>query len=229
MPKISIIIPCFEYNGKGVEVLEYSFKKLESQTFRDYNVIISDHSMNNKICLLCENWKYKLPIKYYLNENNRGSGSANFNFAIEHADGEYLKLLCADDYLLMDDSLKIINENLTDGVNFLATGYVLTKNRLEYYNAHFPQMNSRIYAINTVGTPSCVTIKNYQDLPKFDINSNYSYDCIFYHDYINKYGGIKLINSITMANFIWGESVTSSMTNENIEKEIRYAIEKYEN
>ena len=46
---ISICIPTYEMNGMGVEYLEYSFNILYSQTFKDFEIIISDHSESNLI------------------------------------------------------------------------------------------------------------------------------------------------------------------------------------
>ena len=53
MPKISIAVPTYEYRGKGVEVLEYAFNTMVKQTFKDFDVVISDHSVDDKIEVLC--------------------------------------------------------------------------------------------------------------------------------------------------------------------------------
>ena len=43
-PYISIAIPCYDINGKGGEVLDYSMNIINNQTFKDIEVVISDHS-----------------------------------------------------------------------------------------------------------------------------------------------------------------------------------------
>ena len=60
---ISICIPTYEMKGKGVEYLEYSFNILYSQTYTDFEIIISDHSLSNEIKDLCEQWSQILNIK----------------------------------------------------------------------------------------------------------------------------------------------------------------------
>ena len=53
----SIAIPTYEMKGKGVEYLEHSFQILNNQTFKDFEIIISDHSKSDDIKLLCDKWK----------------------------------------------------------------------------------------------------------------------------------------------------------------------------
>ena len=62
-PFFSIAIPCWDIEGKGVEYLEYSFNILAQQTFTDFNVIISDHSLDDNIKNLCQDWSTLLNIK----------------------------------------------------------------------------------------------------------------------------------------------------------------------
>jgi glycosyltransferase involved in cell wall biosynthesis len=93
MSFMSIAIPTYEYHGFGTEVLEFSFDKMLSQTFSDFDVIISDHSKDDEIKNLCEKWKNDLDIKYYRCEEGRGIVAYNLNNAIKHCDGKWIKLL----------------------------------------------------------------------------------------------------------------------------------------
>ena len=49
MTKVSIAIPTWENNGRGVEFLDDLIRTIEIQTLTDYEVIVSDHSENNDI------------------------------------------------------------------------------------------------------------------------------------------------------------------------------------
>jgi GT2 family glycosyltransferase len=80
--KMSIAIPCYEMNGRGVEMLSHSLSVLKQQTFTDFEVVVSDHSVDNDIYNICQNQKL-LNIKYIRNEQKRGSSSANINNAIK--------------------------------------------------------------------------------------------------------------------------------------------------
>lgn len=226
--KISICVPIHEYNGFGSEVLEFSFKKIESQIFKNFDVVISDNSDNNIIENLCKQWKNRLDIRYFRNNGNKNSGASNTNNAIRNATGEIVKILCGDDFLLGNNSLDIVANNFDNDTNFLATGYIHTIDRINYFNYHFPQINPNIDIVNTIGTPSCVTIRRFDNMPEFDENLYYCYDCCFYYEYIKKYGGEKFITNSTIGNYLWNNSITSKLvTQELIDKENEYILRKH--
>lgn len=227
MKNISIAIPTYEAGGRGREVLEYSFERMKEQTYKDFDVVIADHSVNDEIKNLCSEWEDKLDIKYFRNEKNRGSASANTNFSIEKATGKWIKLLCMDDYLFGKYALEIIAENLDNKYIWMATAYWHTYDKKEFVRKHYPSLNDQIYIVNTIGTPSCVIVKNLKDLPKIDKNLTYAYDCEFYYQLIKKYGNPKLIDEPTMVNYLWNNSVSSKVTQELINKENMYILEKH--
>ena len=47
--RVSIAVPTFEYYGRGVEVLDDMFRTISSQTLKDVEVVISDHSITDDI------------------------------------------------------------------------------------------------------------------------------------------------------------------------------------
>ena len=224
---MSIAIPVYEYSGKGVEVLNFSLNQILQQTFQNFELVVSDHSIDDEIENVCKRWSNYFDLKYYRNENDRGSGAANFNNCIKNCNGKIIKLLCADDWLFSKDSLQIIYENFTDDVDFMAVGYYHSRDRRNHYNPHFPQMNDNLKIVNTIGTPSCVAIRKYDDMPEFDKNLKYAFDCEFYHQYLSKYNRVKFINSILIANYIWDSSITANIDNELIQKESQYILDKY--
>jgi len=227
MPRISIAVPTYEYRGKGSEVLEYAFNTMVKQTFKDFDVVISDHSVDDKIEVLCSNWSDRLDIKYFRNTLERGSASANTLNSMIKSSGEIIKLLCADDYFLDDRALELIYE-ASDKVDFIATGYFHTRDRVNYFNYHEPSLNPMLHIINTIGTPSCVAIRNHTDMPLPDTNLNYAYDCEFYRSYLDRYPTWRLISEATIANFLWDESISSRISNNVIEKENLYILRKHE-
>lgn len=79
---ISICIPTYEMHGKASELLSRSFDILKKQTFKDFDVIVSDNSEDDVVNNLCENPTYKsLNIKYA--KNSRKGISKNTNEAIK--------------------------------------------------------------------------------------------------------------------------------------------------
>ena len=46
---ISICIPCYEMSGKGHKYLEHNLNHIVSQNYKNFEVIISDQSQDDKI------------------------------------------------------------------------------------------------------------------------------------------------------------------------------------
>lgn len=225
--KISIAIPTYEYNGKGEELLEFSFRQMEIQTFKDFDVVISDHSEDSTLETLCNKWKDKLDIKYFKNPEKRGNPASNLNSAIRNSTGEWIKILCQDDYLMYEDSLEKTYSGFIDSVNWMATSYIHTKDKLNYFGYHCPVINPNLLVVNTIGTPSCVAIRNLPNIPEVDENLKYAYDCEFYFRFWKQYGVPKFLVDVTIANYIWENSMTSKISEETIEKENSYILKKH--
>ena len=51
---LSIATPTYESFGRGIEFLKTQFDKYLEQTFKDFEVVISDHSKNNEIEKFCD-------------------------------------------------------------------------------------------------------------------------------------------------------------------------------
>jgi len=226
MAKISVAIPCYEMGGRGVEILEVSFNKLVQQTFRDFETVITDHSVDNNIENLCNSWKNIINIKYIRNTEKRGSPTQNTNLSIKESSGEIIKLLCQDDYLYDAQSLKIIADNFTNDVNWLATSYVHTNDRQNFFNKHVPSVTEDVISNNKLGTPSAFTIRKGIDV-WFDENLVFFYDGDFYNRMIKKFGNPKIIDNITMINFLWEGQVTNTIATQELrQKELIYIKEK---
>ena len=96
--KVSIAVPVFEYYGMGISVLDDMFRTISQQTFKDVQVVISDHSVNDDIEEYCKFNEYDLNIKYIRNEDDRGNPCSNTNNAIDACEGEIIKLFQQDDF-----------------------------------------------------------------------------------------------------------------------------------
>ena len=226
--KISVAIATYEYHGKGVEVLEHSFYQMKLQIFTDFEVVISDHSVDREIEYLCDRWNDKLDIRYFRNEIGRGLPAQNKNNSLYKCKGEIIKLLDQDDFLYDSNSLQTIEANFYQNIDWLATSYVHTYDRINYERQHFPSWNDHIYVRNTIGTPSCVAVRN-KDLPLFDESLIIAYDCDWYKRMFDRFGLPKMISDITMANYLWPNQISSRPNaQEIIDKEFAYLTQKYE-
>jgi glycosyltransferase involved in cell wall biosynthesis len=92
-PKISIGIPV--YNGDNY--LEEAIQSLLAQTYRDFEVIITDNASTDRTQEICRKYeKTDQRIRYYRSETNVGC-TANFNLVFKYAQGKYFKWAPHDD------------------------------------------------------------------------------------------------------------------------------------
>lgn len=128
--RFSICIPTYEMRGKGVPFLNELFESIAGQTLRDFEVIVSDHSMDGRIRELCEKWQKKnvFPLRYISYDEHRGNPVANRDNAVRAARGDIIKPMDQDDFFYDKDSLKKIGETLKrhPGVSQGIAGYVHT-------------------------------------------------------------------------------------------------------
>lgn len=229
MKTLSICIPTYEMGEKGHIFLERSFEILINQTFKDFDVVISDHSRNNIIENLCIKYKDRLNIKYYKNIEKFGSSSANINNAIKNADGKLIKILFQDDFLYHEKSLEDIIQNFEiEKDKWLVTACVSSKDGVNFFKPFYPKYNNLIYlGRNTISSPSVLTIKNENPL-LFDEKLLWLMDVDYYKRCYNKYGNPKILNDINVVNGIGLYQVSSSMVNILIKiKELIYVFNKF--
>lgn len=224
--RFSIAIPCWEYNGNGGIVLDFSLDKMSKQTFSNFNIVISDHSKDDAVKKVCEKWQDKLDIKYLTNVVGRGRVSPNLNNAIRNSDGELIKLMDQDDFFYDQFALEFISDNFSAECNWMATAYAHTRDRISLFNPHYPEINSNLSRVNTIGTCSCVTVRNNDDLPLLDENLKYHHDCEWYSRLYKKYGNPEFLNIFTIINFLWNNNFTSTVTEDLINEEILYILKK---
>ena len=93
MSEISICIPTYEFKGDGVKYLSELFDTLQLQTFQDFNIVVSDHSVDDKIHDFCKEKSELFEIIYIRNQYGRGNLGPNTNVALEHGTGRILKVV----------------------------------------------------------------------------------------------------------------------------------------
>lgn len=227
MPKVSIAIPVYEMSGRGDECLNYNFKKIHKQTFRDFEIVVSDHSKDNKIFLLCELWGKILNVKYIKNELNRGSLASNLNNCINHCEGEIIKFIMQDDFFYCKSSLQKIVNNFDKNKQWLVGSYFHTNDRIKLFRLHIPEISKDMLFVNRIGTPTCLTIRNNVDI-KFDKNLNWFVDSDFYAQLHIKHGKPIILHEPTAVQLLWEGQTTNTLINENIVKnETVYLMKKY--
>jgi hypothetical protein len=216
-PFLSIAIPAYGYNGKGVEFLNHSLNIIHSQTFKDFEVVISDHSTDDTIENLCYKWSSKLNIKYFKNEKGRGIISPNLNNALINCKGKWIKILFQDDYLYDDLSLIKIKNYIDSNpdTNWLVTEFWHTNDGIQLYRKLTPSWPTMpIWAgNNSLGCPSVLTIKN-DNLILFNEDLNWLMDCEYYQRMYNLYGQPNILTESTMVNREVSDRLSNTISNE---------------
>src|SRR5678815_6041530 len=117
-PFVSICIPTY----KRVAYLERLLESIALQTFKDFEVIITDDSDDDSVKDLLKKYEGQLPIKYFQNGKALGT-PANWNRAISKAKGQWIKLMHDDDWFSLSDSLASFVKFTHDDHPFIFSAY----------------------------------------------------------------------------------------------------------
>ncbi|MFC4721532.1 glycosyltransferase family 2 protein [Geojedonia litorea] len=135
-PFFSIITPL--YNKE--DYIENTLKSVLNQSFKDFEIIIIDDGSTDKSLKIVSQFKDQRIIK--IKQDNKGISTAR-NIGINHAKGDYIAFLDADD-LWKTDFLDSIYELITiykDSL-FFATGYA------SFYDGQKLNLNSNVIQPN---------------------------------------------------------------------------------
>lgn len=229
--KLSIAIPCYESRGMGIQLLMHQFKIFKNQTFKDFEVVLSDHSINSDIEKLCLKNPFSLNLVYNRNPNNRGNSSANTNNAIRKCSGDIIKILFQDDFLYSNEALDQTIKAFDDNTEWLVSACEHTNDGGKTFNRPFyPKYNDNIHlGDNTISSPSVLSIKNTTQKLYFDESLIWLMDVEYYKRCHKIFGEPTILNSITVVNRIWGSQLTNSITEEVKNKEVAYTRKLYNN
>ena len=164
-PFFSICIPAF----KNRDYLQILLESIASQTFKDFEVIITDDSPTNELEALCHTFSNKFTVQYIRNSPALGSPK-NWNKAIAEARGQWIKIMHDDDWFADKNALAIFAEtaSLNEQADFIFSGY----NQYEEGKLTRVQINSKriirvmsknpyvLFLKNYIGHPSTTLIKN---------------------------------------------------------------------
>jgi glycosyltransferase involved in cell wall biosynthesis len=104
-PRVSIGMPVFN----GEKYLRETLDSLLAQTYRDFELIISDNASTDYTQQICREYATKdSRIHYYRNEENLGA-PRNFNKVFELSSDEYFKWAAYDDVLAPEYLQKCVN------------------------------------------------------------------------------------------------------------------------
>lgn len=223
--KFSIVIPTWEQYGFGLIFLEQLLQSIKTQTLKDFEIIISDHSVSNEIENLVFKFSY-LNIVYVKNKNLRGNSPANLNNGLSLAKGEIIKIMFQDDFFVNNNSLEMIKNHFdNNSCHWVVNGCCHTTDGVNLDRYMIPSWNDKILeGVNTISSPSVLSIKN-SEISFFDENLTMLMDCDYYYTLFKKYGLPSVLPEHLIANRIHNYQI-SSMYTKNINEEINLVKNK---
>ena len=228
--KISIAIPTWEFNGRGSEYLNDLLRTIQIQSYKDFEVCISDHSVDNEVLKELKQFEGKFKIVYDRNENDRGNGPANTNRAIEMCSGDIIKVMFQDDFFYDTESLeKIHNEFDKSDIMWLVNGCNHTKDDgYNFYWEMFPKWNDKmIEGVNSISSPSVLSMrKECFDKIRFDEKLVMMMDCDYYYNLKLNFGEPIYLEEVLISNRMHENQISSTYV-KNIQDEIDYCLDKY--
>ncbi len=117
LPKVSIIIPCY-----NVEMfIDETLRSCVEQTYPNIEVIIVDDGSTDKSISKIREWKSKYPFIHVYEQENGGACKAR-NLAFEKSTGDYIMYLDADDIIAPDKIEKQVYVLLNKPFDTISTG-----------------------------------------------------------------------------------------------------------
>ena len=179
---ISICIPAY----KHVHYLKRLLDSITTQTFKDFDVIITDDSPDGEVENLIVGYQGLLNILY--SKNNPVCGSPeNWNQAIRSAGGEWIKLMHDDDWFTNSSSLEEFAKAALQNKKFIFSAYTNIYKDERQENIFFPKGYQKkllsnpmlLLPKNLIGPPS-VTMVHSSIIQEYDIRMKWRVDIDFY-------------------------------------------------
>lgn len=198
---ISICIPAY----KRVHYLKRLLDSIAVQTFKDFEVIVSDDSNDDSVQELIKDYTENFQIHYFRNKPSLGT-PANWNFAISHANGEWIKLMHDDDWFASAEALTAFAAHTTAENKFIFSAYNNIYESGETKSVYMPASWKQkilhepnvLLAKNVIGPPSVTMIhrsinERYDERLKWRVDMEY-YIRLLKHEKNYTYVNEPLIN-----------------------------------
>jgi glycosyltransferase involved in cell wall biosynthesis len=224
---ISVVVPTYEYGGRACELLDRCLESVDAQTYRNFEVVIIDHSRDEVIERYLSKWSF--PVRYRRNERGRGNSSINQNEGLNDASGEIIKILHMDDWICdpnafekMVAAFRLNPERSWGGFGFNHF-YEDTQTTNRYIAPHIaPELRTLI------GCPSVsFFINNKSDPDRFDESLIIINDSDLHFRLGKKYGPPILIEDCCVTVRMHSMQVSKNVSNERHVREIEQYRRKH--
>ena len=165
MPLISICIPTY----KRLQFLRRLLDSIAVQSFKDFEVVITDDSPDNIVQNLCEEYKHLFAIFYSKNAVPLGTPK-NWNEAIRRSKGEWIKLMHDDDWFAERGALTEFAHALqrNASISFFYSAYINVFENGEEKTVYASSLRRKnllqnpatLFSKNIIGPPSVTLVRN---------------------------------------------------------------------
>lgn len=179
---VSICIPAYKKPAQLARLLH----SLEMQTFRDFEVIVTDDSPDDSVRLSVAPFMEKFKLKYQHNQPALGTPE-NWNAAMRLASGSWIKMMHDDDCFAGNNSLQALMDCTAGGTDFVFCGFNIVDGKMVRSTESIPskwvkqlQQDPRLLITrNVIGHPSVTLHRNVGDL-YYDNRMKWMVDIDFY-------------------------------------------------
>jgi glycosyltransferase involved in cell wall biosynthesis len=207
-------------SGRGSNYLQRLLDSISRQTFKNFEVVVSDHAIGDENRIVCEAYRQIIALKYFRNESDRGSSSSNLNSAIKHATGEWIKPVFQDDFFLTSSALAQIVDFLEakPTVGWFATGSIQMFEGGALANPFIPFWSKELYlGKNTISSPSVIGFNEKYKHILFSKELIWLMDIDFYLNLSEEAGVPEVLPQILVVNSVWSGSV-SNVTSDSLKE-----------
>ena len=180
---VSICIPTYNQT----KYLRKTLDSIVAQTYKDFELIISDDSSSEDVSQLLNDYRDKLSFHYVRNTPGLGSPQ-NWNHAISLAKGKWIKIMHHDDWFSETDALEkmmLVADKNPDSLIFAGIKGEFAREKRSYVNlpsqTKIEELQNDPFSLiwaNVIGPPSAILFPN--NVVKFDKSLLWLVDIEFY-------------------------------------------------
>jgi len=232
MTLLSICIPTYvdEDDFRLIDIKNL-LNSIKLQDYKNIEVVISDHSSNDKVESICSKDFKNINIIYLKNEIDRGFWGSNINNAIKSCSGQLIKLMQQDDIFSKETVFsKIVREYENKNFEWAICGGIHTVDYKLFYHRIIPTYTNDLHkGNNRLGGISSVVIKNIPDKLYFDNHLNWMGDCEYYIRAYQKFGIPKIFEDPLIIYKQSERQLTNKLSDEIKIREVELVSKKYSN
>ena len=196
--RVSYCIPTHDHSRCEQYMFDILYA-LAHQTNKDFELCVSHQGDERRILRALDDYWDLLNITY--KRAPEGNISTNTNHAMKMAEGDIVKILYSDDFILTSNLTEELSKAFTPDVKWVVTGFAHTiDNGRTHYNPKIPVYNDRLLeGINTLSSPSILALRNGLE-EYFDENLIMLMDCDMYYRLYTMLGHPVVLKDIHISN-----------------------------